>query len=124
VLHKPPKLIKKPPASKEARRFDAIMKNSLTNLKLSKKLSKKGQMQTLQSLGFGLIVLGITLGIGAYVMSQIKTKITDNSSLRVIGNATEGLVTLSSWLGILVIAAVGGIAIWFIVSYISGQHSR
>ncbi len=96
------------------------MKNSLTNLKLS----KKGQMQILQNLGFGIIVLGITLGIGAYVMSQIKTKITDNSSLQVIGNATQGLVTLSSWLGILIIAAVGGISIWFIVSYITGQHSR
>lgn len=45
-----------------------------------------------------------------------------NSTIKVTGNTTEALTSMASWLGILVIAAVGGIAIYFIVSYIAGRR--
>lgn len=78
-------------------------------------------MQTLQSLGFGIVVFGITIGIGAYVVGQVNGKL-DATSQKVTGNTTDALISMSSWLGILVIAAVGGIAIYFIVSYIAGKR--
>jgi len=90
-------------------------------MKTELKLSKKGQMQTLQSLGFGIVVFGITIGIGAYVVGQVNGKL-DSTSQKVTGNTTDALISMSSWLGILVIAAVGGIAIYFIVSYIAGRR--
>ena len=93
----------------------------------TRQLSKKGQMQTLQSLGFGIVVFGITVGIGAYVVHQVQVKMDDksaigNETIKVTGNTTDALTSMASWLGILVIAAVGGIAIYFIVSYIAGRR--
>jgi len=82
-------------------------------------------MQQLQRLGFGLVLIGISLGIGAYVLTEINSQISvavDNTSKRVIGNATASLLDLASWLPILVVAAVGGIAIMFVVSYMSGRR--
>ncbi len=94
---------------------------TLQKEKSAEYLSRKGQMQTLQGLGMGLVIFGVTIGIGAYVISQVHGKL-DNTSQQVTGNVTTALQEMASWLGILVVAAVGGIAIWFIISYISGKR--
>lgn len=84
-------------------------------------LNKHGNVAMLQSLGMGIIIFGVTIGIGAYVIGQVNNKL-DNSSRKVTGNTTNALIDMASWLGILVIAAIGGIAIWFMISYIGGTR--
>jgi len=76
----------------------------------------------LQRLGFGLIFIGVTIGIGAYVLSQVNTQVSDTTATQIMNNASNSILDLASWLPILVVAAVGGIAIMFVVSYMSGRR--
>jgi len=87
----------------------------------TKLLSKRANVSALQSLGMGIVIFGVTIGIGAYIVGQVDSKL-DSTSKKVTGNTTSALIDMASWLGILVIAAVGGIAIWFMISYIGGRR--
>lgn len=78
-------------------------------------------LETLQKLAFGLVFLGITVGIGAYVLVSVNSKVSDTTATQIMGNASSALLDLTSWLPILVIAAVGGIAIMFVIGYMSGR---
>jgi hypothetical protein len=95
------------------------------------KLSKKGQVNKLQTLGLGVVITGAAVGVGAYVLSRISAKIgvADanqtsagvNISVRIIGNFMDALLDLAVWVGILIVAGVGGMAIYWLIKYIGGR---
>ena len=87
-----------------------------------KTLNQKASLADIQKLAFGIVFIGVTVGIGAYVMGQVQSKVSDNTSKQIIGNWLGSLLDMSGWASILVIAAMGGLAIFFILSYIGGKR--
>lgn len=80
-----------------------------------------GSVSSLQTLGFGVIFFGVTIGIGAYVIAQVNSQISDTTATQIMGNTNEAILDMTSWLPILVVAAVGGLAIGFLVTYLGGR---
>ena len=81
-------------------------------------------VRSLQTLGFGIVFFGVTIGIGGYVIAEVNGQISpalDNVSKQVLGNANTSLLDMAEWLPILVVAAVGGLAIGFLITYLGGR---
>jgi hypothetical protein len=85
------------------------------------KLDKKGQVNKLQTLGLGIVIVGASVGVGAYVLSQILAKLSDTTAKQVVGNFLDALLDLAVWVGILIVAGVGGMAIYWLIKYIGGR---
>ena len=72
------------------------------------KMTKKGQLATLQDNAIAFVVVGIALAIGLTIMSGVSEDITDGNASAAISDATSGMAALSGFLPTigLVIAAV------------------
>jgi len=79
------------------------------------RFGKKGvTLAQLSSVGMLFVMIGITLGIGAYVNSQIQTTAgwaTTSVEYLAVGNATEGISKLAQWLPIIAIVIAAGVVI-------------
>lgn len=84
------------------------------------KLGKKGvSLAQLTSVGLLFVLLGITLGIGAYVNSQVQTTAgwgTTTVEYLAVANATDGISKLAQWLPIIAIVIAAGVVIATLVS--------
>jgi len=84
------------------------------------KLGKKGvSLAQLTSVGLLFVLLGITLGIGAYVNSQVQSTAgwgTTTVEYLAVANATEGISKLAQWLPIIAIVIAAGVVISTLVS--------
>ena len=78
-------------------------------------------VKSLQTLGFGIVFFGVTIGIGAYVIAQVDGQVSDTTASQIMGNANESILDMAEWLPILVVAAVGGLAIGFLITYLGGR---
>lgn len=70
------------------------------------------------SLGLLFVLAGITLGIGAYVNSQIQSTAgwgTTTTEYLAVANATEGISKLAEWMPIIAIVLAAGIVIAVLV---------
>jgi hypothetical protein len=81
-------------------------------LDLFKQMGNKGQMASLTAVGYGLMILGITLGLGVYVLATFQgtaavynTSAANTTVLAVIGAFTS----LTGWLPIIIIVIVVGL---------------
>lgn len=70
----------------------------------------------LPALGMMFVVLGVTLGVGIYTISQVGvtggfTQAADRYSNNSLDNATKGLQKIANWLPIIAIVLAAGIVI-------------
>lgn len=68
--------------------------------------------------GLLFVLIGIILGIGAYVNSQVQTTAgwaTSSTEYQAVANATLGIANLSSWLPIIAVIIAAAIIIGLLV---------
>ena len=78
------------------------------------KSSKGIALNQLPAVGMLLVLVGVVLGIGAYVNSQIQTTAGWESTsipYLAVQNATQGIANLSSWMPIIAIVIAAGVVI-------------
>jgi hypothetical protein len=97
---------------------------------MSRKQKKKGyEIHDLVGIGLAFVIIGVTLGIGAYINSSIITAANFNAtaesstwrSAAAINNATAGLSTLASWLPIIGVIIAAAIIIGVLVHGFMGR---
>ena len=76
---------------------------------------KKGiALSQLTTVALLFVLVGVTLGIGAYVNSQIQTTAgwaSTTTEYLAVSNATSGISKLSQWLPIIAIVIAAGVVI-------------
>lgn len=84
------------------------------------KIGKKGvTMNQLSGVVLLFVLAGVTLGIGAYVNSQIQTTAgwgTGSKEYLAVANASSGIEKLASWLPIIGIVIAAGVVIATLVA--------
>lgn len=83
-------------------------------------------LQDLAPIAVSFVVVGIVLGIGANILEEVQSDFVGNTTEHsAVGNATEGVAELASWLPTiaLIIAAAVIIGILFMAfSKLAGQR--
>lgn len=83
------------------------------------KLNTKGlSFSELTAVALMFVLVGVTLGIGAYVNSQIQTTAgwaASTVAYQAVQNATIGIGTISSWLPIIAVVIAAGVVISVLV---------
>lgn len=80
-----------------------------------KKLNKLGQLGNLQAIVITLVVVGIILGVGFYVLQEFRDTIEEetgdqnSSAYEGVNETIQALLKVPNWLGIIVIIAIVGI---------------
>ena len=89
-------------------------------------MGKKGiSFSQLSTVALLFVLVGVTLGIGAYVNSQIQTTAgwgTTSVEYLAVANATEGISKLSQWLPIIAIVIAAGVVIAVLVGAFAFQR--
>ena len=79
------------------------------------RLGKKGvTLSQLTTVGLLFVLLGVTLGIGAYINSQITTTAgwaATTTQALIVANATSGISQIAQWLPIIAIVVAAGVVI-------------
>ena len=78
------------------------------------KKSKGIALNQLPAVGMLLVLLGVVLGVGAYVNSQIQSTAgwaSTSTQYLAVQNATQGIANLSSWMPIIAIVIAAGVVI-------------
>jgi hypothetical protein len=90
--------------------------------KIKEKLRGQSAMGALASLAIGLVVVGVTLGVGALILTQIYNQTlsqvggnTTKTAPVVVGYALTSMGTAGSWLSTVVIVAVAAVIIGLII---------
>ena len=82
-----------------------------------KSLSKKGQIENLQTIIIALVVIGIVLGIGFVVLEEFQDQMESGSEAESGVNETiQALIGIPNWLGIIVILLIVGILLAIVFS--------
>ncbi len=91
-----------------------------------RKLGKKGiSFSQLSQVGLLFVLVGITLGIGAYVNSQVQTVAgwgTTSTEYLAVQNATVGIANLAQWLPIIAVVIAAGVVIGVLVMAFSTRR--
>ena len=89
------------------------------------KFGRKGfGFQDLSSVGLLFVLVGVTLGIGAYINSQLQSTAgwaTTSTEYLAVANATSGISKLASWLPIIGVVIAAGVVISVLVRAFSNQ---
>jgi hypothetical protein len=90
--------------------------------KLKERLRGQSAMGALASLAIGLVVVGVTLGVGALILTQIYNQTlsqvggdTTQTAPKVVDYALSSMGTTGSWLSTVVIVAVAAVIIGLII---------
>jgi len=90
------------------------------------KLGKKGiSFSQLSSVAMLFVLTGVTLGIGAYVLSSIQTTAgwaTTSDEYIAVENATDAIATLADWLPLIGLVIAAGVVIGVLVMAFSGRR--
>lgn len=88
------------------------------------RLGNKGiSFSQLSSVALIFVLVGITLGIGAYVNSQVQTTAgwaSTTTEYLAVQNATEGISKLGQWLPIIAVVIAAGVVIGVLVMAFRG----
>jgi type II secretory pathway component PulF len=68
-----------------------------------------------------IVLIGIVLGIGLYVLAEVEGNITGGSTQ--INTTITGLGGLASWIGVIVVVIAAAIVLGIVVSSFSSQKS-
>ena len=101
-------------------------KRSLKNVGIRQmkfKIGNKGvTFAQLSAVGLAFVLVGVTLGMGVYINSQIQSTAgwgTTTKQYLAVANATEGLSKLAQWLPIIAIVLAAGVVISTLVTAFS-----
>lgn len=84
---------------------------------------KRGQMAFLQTFVVGLVVCGVLITIGAYVVAEVQGQMTSGTTAYLAaGNATSALGSVAEWLPIVGIAGVAGVILTLVLVYVGGRQ--
>ena len=61
-----------------------------------------------------IVLIGIVLGIGIYVLSQVESNMTGGSSA--INTTSTGLAGLASWIAVIVVVIAAAIVLGIVIS--------
>jgi len=62
----------------------------------------------------GLVVVGVTLGLGITVLAKFKNQTTDTDAQNAVGQAQSAISDLAGWLGIIVIVIVAAVILGYL----------
>lgn len=65
-----------------------------------------------------IVVMGIVLGLGLYVLNQVEANISGGSSA--INTTITGLQGFASWIGVIVVVIAAAVVLGVVVSSFSG----
>lgn|SRR3990167_3566949 len=84
-------------------------------------LKKKGQLQSLNGLVLGLLVLAITLAVGFVILTTLGANYAAGSYVRNMTDSFQSaLASIPGWAPVIIIAAVGGIVLFLVVRQFGG----
>jgi len=84
---------------------------------LTKSLTRRGQIGTLQSIILTLVVIGIILGIGFLVLEEFEDQMDAGSAAESgVNDTIHALKEIPEWLTIIVILAIVGILLAIVFS--------
>ena len=66
-----------------------------------------------------IVLIGIVLGIGLYVLSQVQANIADGSAA--INTTITGLGGLASWIAVIVVVIAASIVLGIVISSFGGR---
>ena len=81
-------------------------------------------MNQMAGVGMAFVLIGVVLGMGAYINSQIISTAgwtTGSVERDAVNNATSGIGTLSSWLPIIAVVIAAGLVLGILVSAFSNR---
>ena len=70
---------------------------------------RKGEASKFITYGLVFVILGVSLTIGAKIVEDVKSQITDTNAQTIATNALQGLSGLTSWLPLVALAVAGSI---------------
>ncbi len=84
----------------------------------------RGSIGALTALGIGLVVFGVAVGIGGYVVNEVQDMMMSGGNsttlaTNITSNATAALTTAASWLNIYTIAAIALLVIGAFVTMLA-----
>lgn len=86
--------------------------------------NKKG-FAAIQGLVLTVVVVGVTLVVGLLILGKLKTALGLDSTTSAEYNATGDLITqlagIPTWIGILILVAIFGIIIAYLMGYLGGN---
>ena len=85
---------------------------------LMRKLGKKGQLGGLVPMTLSLVVVGVILAVGLLVLSTVMANSTvsaDATAREAVNTTIKAVDDVPGWLGIIVIALIGGVVLAIIV---------
>ena len=68
-----------------------------------------------------IVLVGIVLGIGLYVLNRVEANITGGSAT--INTTITGLSGLASWIGVIVVVIAAAIVLGVVISSFSGRRA-
>jgi len=69
-----------------------------------------------------LVLIGIILGIGIYILSEIDDQIADAEASDAINETMIGLGTFSGWIGVIVVVIAAAIVLGIVLSSFGGAR--
>ena len=98
------------------------MRNITEFVKHKQKLNKKGlALNDMYPAVLTIVLVGIVLGIGLYVLAQVEKNITGGSAT--INTTITGLSGLASWIGVIVVVIAAAIVLGIVVGSFGGQRN-
>ena len=69
-----------------------------------------------------LVLIGVVLGVGLYVLAQVNANITDTSANTAINETIAAIGTIPTWLTIIVVVAMAAIVLALIMGAFGGAQ--
>lgn len=91
--------------------------------------NKGGFTNQLVGLVIGLVIVGVIIGLGFLILAQTQTAVGNASSTvsnayNQTGNVITAMNTIPTWLPILVLVAIAGLVIMYIMGWAGGMGGR
>jgi len=87
-----------------------------------RKLAKNGQsVGGIYPFVLTLVLVGVVLGIGIFVLSQVKSNITDTTASNAVNDTMAAIGGIPTWLTIIVVVAMAAIVLSLIMGAFGGR---
>jgi len=70
-----------------------------------------------------LVLVGIILGIGLYVLSEVNAQITDAQATDAINETITGLATFADWIAVIVVVIAAAIVLGIVLKSFGGGRA-
>lgn len=94
-------------------------------MQLKKSVKNKRGFAALQGIVLSIVLVAITIGLGLMILGEFKGAMVAGSEE---ANATaiiiEKIATIPNWIGILIIVAIAGIILSYLMGWLGGRSRR